>query len=103
MLSALFGVDLPRNAEIIMIMILRLVAFDFIHTEEIFEGMFHFRETRWFMTKTFESGEQVSKFAEAGYDSTNYWLMLGPLFFIILFFAIFLSAKKLVMKATKRC
>ena len=39
-----------------MIMILRLVSFDFIHTEEIFEGIFDFRETRQFMTETFENG-----------------------------------------------
>ena len=73
MLSALFVFDLPINAEIFMMMILRLVAFDFIQTEEIFQVIFSFRETKWFMTETFANGEKVSKFAEAGYDSTNFW------------------------------
>ena len=45
MLGGLFSVDLPRNAEIIMIMILRLVSFDFFQTDELFEEMFDFRET----------------------------------------------------------
>ena len=89
MLSALFVITLPKNAEMIMMMILRLVAFDFVHTEEIFDELFHFRETAWFMTIIFANGEKKSRFAEAGYDSSVYWVMLGPIFFIVLFFAFF--------------
>ena len=53
MLTTLFVIHLPKNAQMIMVMILKLVSFDFIHTEPMLYQIFNFRETDYFMTTEF--------------------------------------------------
>ena len=102
MLTTLFVIHLPKNADMIMVMILRLVSFDFFKTETIMNSIFYFRETNQFMTVVFENGEEFSVFAEAGYDSSNFWLMLGPLFMIIIITAIAAALKRLCELVLRR-
>ena len=93
MLTTLFVIHLPKNTQMIMVRIFKLVSFDFMHTEPMLYRIFNFRETDSFMTTEFSNGEKTSKFADAGYDSSNFWLMLGPVFLMIIIFAIVVSLK----------
>ena len=72
-LTVLFVLDIPINAEMIMIMILEMCSLEFIPTETVFEYMHSFRETNPFASKIDENGENTSKYAAAGYESANYW------------------------------
>ena len=55
------------------------------------------------MTTTYANGEKVSKFAESGYDSSIFWLMLGPLFLMMVIFGIFVILKKIAKLVTRKC
>lgn len=65
--------------------------------------MIDFRETESFETLLDTSGEKVSKFANAGYDSANYWQLLGAIFFVILAFAAWTGFKALFKRAVRPC
>ena len=58
---------------------LEAVKFDF------FFDLFKFRETNPFMS-VIKNGEEVSDYANAGYDSANFFLLLGPIVPLILIF-----------------
>lgn len=84
-ISALFSLDMPYNARDVMIMILKLVAFEFYDTGEILAYFFDFRETEPFLAGEFDyNGESISRFAEAGYESSNFIELLGLIFIGIL-------------------
>ena len=53
-------------------MILKLCSLDFFQTETIYE-VFGFRETEPFNTKIDDEGVEDSKYATAGYDSSNFF------------------------------
>ena len=100
-LTELFYIDIPVNADMVMRMILRMCSLDFIQTDKIFE-VFKFRETKTFHTETSEAGEETSKWAEAGYDSSNFFLLMGA---IVIFMALFvvISVFKLTIRACTSC
>ena len=79
-----------------MKMILKLCAMEFFDTDSIFDKMFHFRETPAFQTKMFENGEEKSGYADAGYESANFFLNIGPIFFLVIFYAVYVLLKKLL-------
>lgn len=102
-LSALFRIDVAINANMIMIAILKMVSLDFIDTDSLLVEMFGYRETPIF--ESFDKGgeELESKYGDASFDSSNYIMLLGPLFFIIL---LYLTARILLRMAKfvcKRC
>ena len=103
MLTVLFKLETPLNAEMIMIMILQMCSLEFIPTGDILDYIKEFRETKSFAIELNSEGEEVSKFAEAGYDSSNYWQLLGALFFIVLAFGVFTLCKLLCKRAFKSC
>ena len=100
-LTVLFALDIPVNAELVMIMILQMCSLEFISTETAFEMIHSFRETRPFSSKIDETGEEVSKFAQAGYETSNFWQLLGPLFFIIVAFALAVVIKLICRRAVR--
>ena len=102
-LTVLFQLDIPINAELIMIMILEMCSLEFIPTETVFGYMHSFRETQPFASKIDENGEDVSKFAAAGYENANYWQLLGPLFFIIVFFILLTVIKIICRRSVQSC
>lgn len=80
-----------------------MVSLDFIDTESILTSMFEFRETDPFFLQVNEDGEENSRFAVAGYDSSNFILLLGPLFFIMLAFIALKILHLLVWLIVKPC
>ena len=98
-LTVLFMLDIPINAEMIMILILEMCSLEFLPTETIFKYMHSFRETNPFASKIDENGEDTSKFAAAGYENSNYWQLLGPIFFIIACFILFAILKQICRRS----
>ena len=83
---------------------LKMCAMDFFQTEEAFAWMFSFRDdTKVFGLRENSKGEQFSKYPEAGYDSSVYFLLLGPIFFMAVGYALFVLSKKLLKLAVRRC
>ena len=74
--------------------------------------MFDFRETTAFQTRAVEDDEnddkddaemRISKFEEAGYDSTNFIMLLGPIFLIVMLFLMWNILLCLMKKMTQKC
>lgn len=103
MLTVLFPIDFPENAEMIMIMFLKLCALDFFDTEGYLQSMFGFRETEAYETFVDAEGEKMSKFAEAGYENSNYYALLGPIFFMLILFLIILLIRKILYCLVYKC
>ena len=72
-MTSLFRLRLAVNAASIMAVILKMISLDVFKSDEYIKDMFNFRETKSFLTEYDEDGEAVSTFAEAGYDSSNYF------------------------------
>lgn len=87
-LTVLFALDIPINAEVIMIMILEMCSLEFIPTSDFLEMINSFRETQPFASKIDSTGDEVSKFAQAGYETSNFWQLLGAIFFVVLGFCL---------------
>jgi len=98
-LTVLFKLDPPLNAEMVMIMILQMCSLEFIPTQDLLNWMKEFRETDSFAIQVDSSGEEISKFADSGMDSSNYWQLLGAVFFIMLAFSIMVILKALLKRA----
>ena len=56
---------------------------------------FEFRETRIFRSQI-EYGVEFSKYSEAGYDSSNFFLLLGPLLIGVVLYIGFIILKKIL-------
>lgn len=56
-----------------------------------------------FNTITNSQGEEYSKYVDAGYDSSNFFLLLGPLFFIGILYVFYLAVKRLLKLALRKC
>ena len=94
-LSALFDLNIPDSAFMVMELILKMCSMDFFQTDSIFEELFNFRETEEFGKRENLDGEEYSKYPQAGYDSSNFFLLLGPLFFVIIAYLLFIAVKNL--------
>ena len=99
-LTALFNLEIPENASIIMEAILALMSFEIVDTDSFFASIFGFRETKVFASKTFENGDEISKFEAAGYDSSNFIQLLGPIFILMVIIIIFMCLKSLLVCIT---
>lgn len=102
-LSYLFKLDIPDNAGQLMQMILKLCSMQFVQTDDILNDTFGFRETEAFSKIKFESGEEISRYEDAGYESTIFLLLLGPICFIAVFFFVAIVFKFILFKATLKC
>lgn len=79
---ALFKLDTPFNANMIMIMILKLCGLEFVSTDELYAAMFDFRETEPFYTEVSVEGFKTSKWEDSGFESSVFIELLGPIFVI---------------------
>ena len=87
-LTCLFSVMRPKNAEVTLIAIMAYVNLDIFPVEKFINFFFDFPETEPF-NPIFEL---------AGYESTTYILELGVIFFIIMGFAIVLVPARSIFK-----
>ena len=87
----------------LMTLVLQLCSMDFFDTDSMFDEMFGFRETPAFQTIVFKDGSEKSGFADAGYDSSNFFQLIGPIFFFVVFFVVFVIVKKLIQLMTLKC
>ena len=100
-LTTLFNLTIPDNANVIMEAILALMSLEVIDTDSMFVAVFGFRETQMFAVKVLENGDEVSKFEEAGYDSSNFIQLLGPIFILIIITALFAPIKAFLKWITR--
>ena len=63
--------------------------------------MFDFRETEAFKTEYDSDGEALSVFADAGYESANFIVNLGPIFFLPFGFILLTLLRKLFICIVK--
>ena len=102
-LTALFAIKVPFNAEMIMIAILKMVQLDFIPVESYLTTIFNFRDTKPFFLEETLDGESYSKFEEVGYDSSNFIMLIGPIFFFLLAYLAFQIVRCPISFCIKKC
>ena len=86
-----------------MTTIMKLCAGDLIDTDNMFVLLFDFRETRVFRSDINADGIEKSAFANAGYESSIFFMLLGTIFFLLILYAIYLAIRKLLKLATSKC
>ena len=91
------------NADDIMKTILKLCALDFMQTDKIYAFLFDFRETDAFDLIPDEDGEKNSKWKQTGFESSNFILLLGPVYIIVHVYLIFVFLKWIAKKMCTRC
>ena len=102
-LTCLFTrLEIPMNADEVMKMILRLCALDFMQSDKILEK-FNFRDTDAFDLIPDDEGNKASKWQEVGFESSNFIQLLGPVYFIVHVFIVFLILKWIAEKMCVRC
>ena len=84
-IPVLFQIAHPINSQIIKVTILKLCAFDFFHTEVFFKKIFGLK-----------NGESFSEiFDDAGLEGHNFIMGIGPIFFYIFAFPLFILLHRL--------
>ena len=91
-MTVLYSLIIPTVCYDVLISIMKLTNLDIIEVDFLFDIMFKFRETEPINT-TFE---------EAGYDSTNFIVEVGPLFFLILIYLTWMPIRKLIQWCGKK-
>ena len=92
--TVLFSVDFPLNAYKIMIAIMKLTNLDIIDTENFLNSVFTFKV---------EAPSINAIFSEAGYESSNFIIELGPIFIIIFGSLCLYLCQLLLLLATRNC
>ena len=80
MLGLFFSLLQPPNAKIIQIELYKAVAFDFFQTETIYVEVFGFKDSESFN----------DAFDEAGVQGSTFIIGIGPIFFFIIIFPVFI-------------
>ena len=83
--------------------ILKLSSLEFIDTSKFQQTVFDFRETKAFLTQITDAGLEFSKFADAGYESSIFFELLGPILLIVLLFATVQLIKLLTKWLLNKC
>lgn len=91
-LTVLYALLIPKVCYDVLISIMKLTNLDLVDVEFILEGVFHFRETLP-VNETFE---------QAGYDSSNFFIEMGPLLFLILIYLVWMPIRKLIQWCGKK-
>ena len=103
MLTVFFKLNIPVNADTVMIMILKLCALDFFNSEKYIDMLFDFRETDVYDSQLDSVGDETSKFNEAGYESSIFIELLGPVFFIALLTIMILALRSCCKRLFRPC
>ena len=85
-LPVLYSLSFPTVCFDVLISIMKMTNLDLINVEPVLYQMFKFRETEP-VNVTFEL---------AGYDSSNFFIEMGPLFFITTFFIFWMPVRKAI-------
>ena len=90
MLPSLFNnLNFPDNASKVMKTVMKLCAADFFEMDYIFVRIFGFRETKVFLSDINGDGVEKSVFANAGYDSSICFILLGLIFFLFISYVLY--------------
>lgn len=93
-LTVLFAGNMPQNCKRIMLDIMHLTNLDIINPEDFIKSMFSFKA---------EPDPINENFEEAGYDTSNFILGLGLLFFVLIASTLLWLFKKLIEYIVKPC
>ena len=93
-LTVLFAINMPSNCYRIMIAIMKLTNLDIVETEDILNQIFTFHV---------ETKPISAVFKEAGYESSNFIIELGPLFLIICISSIIYLLRMILLKLVEKC
>lgn len=80
-----------------------MCSLEFINTEWVLKSIVSFRETDPISGKVSSTGEVISKFADAGYDSSNFIELLGPILYMVILFLVVVFFKLLLRRMCKNC
>ena len=83
-MGVLFDILQPENAKVIQLQILKACSFDFFYTEDLYKSMFGFKDSESFN----------DNFEEAGIEGSNFIIGVGPVFFFIVIFPIYMCVHK---------
>ena len=78
-----------------------MCSLEFLPTGPALAETFTFRETDAFATEINSNNESSSKFEEAGYETANFWQLLGAIFFIAIGFGVLALIKLICKRAFK--
>ena len=93
-MSVLFNnLLMPENDYAIKVIIMKLTAFDFFNSEELYNRWFEFGPTPSFS----------DQFDEAGYGGSNFILGIGPIFLFFIGFLCFMVLHTLARKVVCKC
>ena len=87
-MTCLFRIRLPSNLQVVFVEILKLAAFDLLHTEEIYMKIFRFSKTESFNTS----------FDEAAFSGSNFIIGIGSMFLFIVFYALYLCTRWMMIR-----
>ena len=98
MLTELFNLDIPYNAEYFMLSILKLVTLEFVPTDETFDAIFRFRDKDAFNTFVSKDGQKLSRWEESGFESAFFIPLMGAFFFVVISSWLFACSKALCVR-----
>ena len=99
----LYKLQSPENVRMVMIKIWEILTFDILDSEYLVDYLFSFRETRVFIKKYDADGMSESVFEDAGFDSSNFIMLTGPVIILLLSFLLLVALKSLLKLVTKKC
>ena len=100
--TSLFNVEFPENAKMVLSLMWELIIFDFFHIEQLVSEI-EFRETEAFQTTYDQDGEPESKFADAGYETSNFFELVAPVYFLLILSLLLVSLKLTIQSITQKC
>lgn len=103
MLTVLFNMEIPINALEFMVMILKLLGLEFVSTEDLMNGILQLRDAEAFYTKESEEGILYSRWEDVGYDSIYFVILIGAIFFGVLFFLLCTCLRGCTIWLTRSC
>jgi len=90
-MTVLFSVKMPKNATSVLIMIMQLINLDLVD-ETVMQETFGFTPTAPFN----------AIFWEAGFDTTTFWIEIGPILLIVFSFGVFVVLRELLRYIFKK-
>lgn len=99
----LYILQFPENARMVMIKIWKMLALDILDSEYLLENLFGFRKTQVFMKEFDADGMSQSVFEDAGFDSSNFIILTGPVIILLLSFLLLMALKCLSKLVTSPC
>ena len=93
-LTVLLAVNMPLNCQRVLLAIMKLTNLDVIDTEPFLTGIFTFKA---------QADPRNEVFADAGYETSNFIIELGPLFIIIIVTIISFGFRHCLQSIAMKC